>query len=159
MLPRAMKPRRRRRVIRPGMMRASVIDHVIDEDLHPQPVGIRQQRLVFLHRAHVIIERVEVDHVVPVVVGVCILPHRCQPNSVHSKIAQIIQVLANTAQIAPVISHRIAAVINASRAGRLVVRQIAVGEAIGHDQVDDIVARKTFKGTARLGACQQRQLD
>ena len=108
---RAVKPRRRRWIVGPGMVRAGVIDDVIDEHLHAQPVSVGHQRLVFRHGSHVVVEGVEVDDVVAVVVGVGVLPDRSEPQRVHAEIVEISQMLANAAQIAAVIRHGIAAVI------------------------------------------------
>ena len=76
---RAVKPRGCRRVIDPGMIRARVIDHVVYEHLHSQAVSIGDQRLVFLHRSHVIVERVEIYDVVAVVVRISVLPDGSEP--------------------------------------------------------------------------------
>src|ERR1017187_2806911 len=80
--------------------------------------------------------------------------------------------LVDAAQIAAVIGLGLTAVIDARGAGGLVVcwpiagwpiicwpivGWIAVGEAIGHDQVDDVVAIETFEVAAGVGTGQQRQ--
>ena len=160
---RAVKPRRCRRIVGPGMMRAGVIDDVIDQHFHAKLMGVGDQRLVFLHRSHVVVERIEVDCVIAVVVGVSVLPDRSEPQRGYAEVVQIVQVLANAAQIAAVICVRLIAVVHAGRAGRLVVRWIAIGEAVGHDQVDDVVAGETFEAAAgvsvKIGAGKQRQLN
>ena len=108
----SVQPGRSRRIIRPGMARAGVIDDVIDQHLHAEFVRVGDQGLIFLHGAHVVVERVKVDDVISVIVGVSILPYRSEPDGGDSEIVQISKMLANAAQVATVVSPRLSAVIN-----------------------------------------------
>jgi hypothetical protein len=71
------------------MVRAGVIDNVIDQHLHAQPVRVGNQRLIFRHRAHVVVEGVEIDDMVAMIVGVGIFPDGSEPQSGDAEIVQI----------------------------------------------------------------------
>ena len=100
-------------------MRAGVIDDIVDQHFHAQPVSVGHQRLVFLHRSHVIVEGVEIDHVIAVVVGVGVLPDGSEPQRGDTEVVQIVEVLANAAQIAAVVRLGLTAVIDSVRTRRL----------------------------------------
>ena len=149
---RSVKPGRRRWIVGPRMPRAGVVGHVVDQHFHAELVRIGDQRLIFLHRSHALVERVEVDAMVAVIIGVGIFPDGREPESIDAEIVQIIEVLPNSAQIAPMIGMGIAAIVNASRAGRTVVCRIAVGEAVGHDEIDDVVTREVLETAGGVDA-------
>jgi len=132
------------------MMRASVVRHKIDQHLHAEFVSVSNQILVVAHGSHVIVERVEVHHVIAVVIRIGVLPDRRQPQRSNAKIVQVSEMLANAAQVAAMIGHGITAIVFACGLRRLVVAGIAIGKTVGHDQIDHIVAGKTFKPAVRI---------
>ena len=134
--------------------------HHIQQDLQAELVRRRHQLLVVLHRAEVVFNRIFVDRAVTVIVGrgIVVVVDRRKPKRRHSEILQIWQVLLNALQVAAVIGLCSAAVVRAgSGSFRLVVAGIAVGETVGHDQVNDIIARDALKLSFLRRARQQRQ--
>ena len=122
-------------------------------------MGRGYQRLIVGHGAHVIVESVEIDDVVAVVVGVGVPPYGSKPQGGDAQVVQISEMVLNAAEIASVIGHGVGAVEESGGGCGAVVRGIAVGETVGHDQVDDVVAAESFEAAARVGARQQWQRD
>ena len=60
--------------------------------------------------------------------------------------------LANAAQVTAVIRPGLTGVIRAGRARRTVVGWISVRKAVGHDEVDNVVARKALEVSAGVSA-------
>src|SRR5450631_4587467 len=106
-------------------MRAGVIGDVVDQYLHAKLVRMGNERLIFLHGSHVVVEGVKIDDVVAVIVGVGILPDWGKPQGSGAEVVQISEMLSNAAQIAAVIRLGLSAVVDSGRARRLVVRRIA----------------------------------
>ena len=154
-----MKPRRRRRIVRPRILRPGVIGYVVDQDFHASLVRVGNQRLILLHAAHVLVERVEVDDVIAVIVGIGVLPDWSEPKSVDAEIVQVGEMLVDAAQIAAVIDAGIAAIADSGRPRWMIVGQIPVGETVGHDEVDDIVRGETLVVPGRIATVPERKLN
>src|ERR1700691_2640993 len=155
---RAVKPSGCRRGRDPRMLRACVVHHVVDQHLHAEAVSVSNKCLIVLHGANMVVESVKVNDVVAVVIGISVLPDRSQPESGYTKVVQISEMVSNATQIAAMVRPGIASVIYARRPRRLIVRRITIGEAVGHDQVNHVVPRETFKAFLKVSSRQQRQL-
>ena len=94
-----MKPRRRGRFVRPGMIWAGVICHKIDQDPHSKLVRVGNEVLILAHRAHVIVDRIEIHRMITVIIRIGILPYRPQPDCRDAEVVQVLQVLPNAAQV------------------------------------------------------------
>ena len=158
LLLRAVVPRRRRRVRHPRVVRPAVVrDLVLD---HPDARGVGPVDHLAQRReiAEVLLDAVEVDGPVAVVVGdrlpvvglavvqvVDVVVPGVEPQRGDAELLQVRQLLDDPAQVAAVVVPRLRAVEEALRAGGVVVRRIAVREAVGHDQVDDVVRREALE--------------
>lgn len=121
------------------MIWAGVICHKIDQDPHSKLVRVGDEVLILAHRAHVIVDRIEIHGVIAVIIRIGILPYRRQPDCRDAEVVQVLQVLPNAAQVTAVIRHGITSVVFAAGMSGDIVRWVPVGETIGHDEVDHIV--------------------
>ena len=105
------------------------------------------------------IHRIQIHGAVPVVIlRRAILHHRREPHSRYAEVLQVGQMILDSAQIAAVVRARPRAIVRAGRFHGFVVRRIAIGEAVRHDQVDHVVRRKPQELAKRRRARGQRQL-
>src|SRR5262249_43395073 len=96
------------------------------------------------------VDRIEIDSTVTVIIlSGAVLHDGSQPECRDAEVLQIVEMVANATQIAAVPGTRFRAVVRAREFGRLIVRWIAVGKAVGHDEVEDIFLRKTVKASCR----------
>ena len=115
---------------------------------------------------------VVIDRAVAVVVGhrlaavallliepvVVVIP-RVQPDCGDSQIPQIRCMVQHAPQVAAVVEAWIGAVQQALRNGRIVVGWIAVGEAVGHDQVEEVGRREALHLPGAVGRIQHFEVD
>ncbi len=87
-----------------------MVHDVVEQNLDAEFVCISDERLVFAHRSHVVIGRVEVDNVIAVIVRIRVLPYRGEPDRRDTEVVQVGQMLTDAAQIAAVIGHRLGAI-------------------------------------------------
>ena len=155
---RAVKPVSERRIGDPGMSRANMIRHLVLNYLQTQRVSFLDQLTQRLHIAKAIFDRVIIDRVVAVIVSawtpgtiavvhaVPIVVPGIQPERSHAKVLEIAELIDNAAQIAAMKGARILSIVGGGRRiGRRIVRWVAVGKTIRHDQIDDIAGRDSLK--------------
>ena len=124
-------------------------------------MGRGDEGLVIRHGAEVVFHLVEIDSAIAVIVGsrVVLVVNRSEPERGYAKIFQIGKVFDNAFKIAAVIGLRRVTVIGSRRrARRHVVGRVTVGEAVGHDEVDDVVARDALKSALLRLARRQDQV-
>ena len=125
-----------------------MVRHHVQQDFQAELMSRRDQFLIILHRAEVVFDGVLVNRAIAVIVGggVVVVIQRRKPQRGHPEVLQVRQMLLDALQIAAMIGLRTSAVIGSRRrAFGLIVAGIAVGEAIRHDQVNNIVARDSLK--------------
>ncbi len=111
-------------------------------------MGLCNQRLIVRHGAEVIFDLVEVDSAVAVVVGsdVGLVVDRSEPERGYTKIFQVAKMIGNALEVATVVGlWRVAIIGSRCCARRHVVGRIAIGEAVGHDEVNDVISRDALK--------------
>ena len=154
----AVEPGRRRRILDPGVIRAGVVRHLVLNHLDAERVGAVHQLAEIVERSEVLLDGVEIDRAVAVVIGdrlvvvllalvqmVDVVVDRREPDGGHAEIFQIGEVLDDPAEIAAVIVAGLRAIVHAARDGRVVVGRVAVGEAVGHQEVDHVVGREALE--------------
>ena len=161
LLRRTVQPCRRGWIVRPGIVRSGVIDHVVHQHLHSLPMGGGNELLQVFQRPEVIFHPVEVSDVVAVIIrGVAVvLPPRRQPQRGNSEIVEIVEVLGNALQVPTVIGMRILAVVVTMRVRRIVVRWIAVGKPVGHDQVNHVARVYALRAAGKRCAFFQIEIE
>ena len=155
---RAVEPVFERRVTDPSVLRADVVCDLVLNDLDSEGVRALYKFAQGLHRAEAVFDRVVVVGVVAVVVGVrtprlatavdavpVVVPGR-EPDGRDAQLFQVRQAVDDAAEVAAVPRARVASVVRFRRSacGR-VVRAVAVREAVGHDEVDNVVGRDALK--------------
>jgi len=141
----AVKPVRQRRIFDPRMMRAHMIGNGVEENLDALLVGSGDEVLIIGERAEMRIHGVEVHGAITVIIlRGAILNDRGEPEGGDAEILEIGQMLADAAEIAAVIGAGIRAVVSAGSAGRRIVREITIGEAVRHDEIKSIRRRETL---------------
>ena len=78
---------------------------------------------------------------------VVVIPRR-QPDCGDAEVLQVRQAIDDTLKIATVVVELMLAIVDAARLRRVVVRRIAIAEAIDHDQVHYVCGRETLETTA-----------
>ena len=76
---------------------------------------------------------------------------RCQPDRRDAEVDQVGEPGAHTGEIASVIGMGVTAVDHLVTRGQLVIGGVAVGEAVDHDQVEDVVGPERLGAACRLG--------
>ena len=117
-----------------------------------------------------LLDAVEVDGAVAVVVGdrlavvglalvqvIDVVVPGVEPKRRDAEVLQVRQAVDDPAQVAAVVVARLRAVEQASRHGRVVVRRVAVREAVGHDEVDDVVGREALEAAVPRQGGEQLQ--
>ena len=130
-----------RDVLHPGVVAAAVVEDHVHDDLHAPPVGIVDEVDIFLVGAEARVHPVIVGGRVAVI-GTAfhiVLQDGVEPDRRDAQVLDIIHVLFDAGQVAPVAGVGVVAVYLISLPqGDLVVVGVAVGEAVRHDQVEDI---------------------
>ena len=141
-LQRAVKPIGHRRIRNPGMFRSNMIRHGIKKNLHPLFVRGRDEFLIIFQRSEMGIDGIKVHGAVPVIVlrGPVFHDGRKQQRG-HAEILQIGQVVLYPAQVAAVVGAGFRTVVRTRRFCWLIIRRIAVREAVRHDEVHHVVLR------------------
>ena len=156
--PGAVEPRRRGRILDPGVIRARVIRHLVLNHLDAERVGAVHELAKLVKRPEVLLDAVEIDRAVAVVIRDCltvvllalvqmvdVVVNRREPDGGHPEIFQIGKVLDDPAEIAAVVIARLRAIVHAARDGWVIVGRVAVGEAIGHQEIDDVIGREALE--------------
>ena len=134
-LERAVKPIRRGRIEHPRMLHAKMIGHQVDHQLHIPCVQRIGKMAIVIQRAEVRIHRIKIGGCVAVVRlrHTAIGSNRRCPKRRNAELLQVIQMLFDPGEVAAMPAAGGGAIV----AG-WIARLIAVGEAIGHDQVKHI---------------------
>ena len=160
---RAVEPVRHRRVGHPRMIRPGVVGYLILNHLESQAMRVLNQGAILRQHSQMLVDAVEIDGSVAVVIGnglvvvflalvqvVRVVVDRREPDGGDAEVFQIGKLLPNPREIAAVIIAGLAAVVQAARNGWIVVRRIAVGKPVRHDQVNHVVGRE-----AVLAVCER----
>ena len=136
-----------RQIVHPPMVQPAVVDdHVHDEADAASPSRFRQ-RQEFLVRAEARVHAVEISGGIAVV-GVLrhrVFQYRIQPNRGEAEASNVVQALGNALKIAAVPGQGLAAVQRVAQRLDVVVRRIAVAEAIRRDEIDRVLRRKSAR--------------
>src|SRR5882724_8903737 len=150
----AMEPVRQRRSRNPRMARANVIGDRVEENLHVPLMRSGYEILVVIESSQMRIDGIKIHRAVSVViVGGSVFHDRCQPKRRDTKILQIVQMVADAAEIASVPCAWFCAIVGTGEFSRLVVCGVTIGEAIRHDEVKNIVSCEAVKATSGRSAC------
>ena len=132
----------------------------IEENLHPLLVRRGDEFLIFAKRSQMRVDRVEIDGSIAVIVlRRAILDDGREPKSGDAEISQIAKMILNSPQITPMICTRPVADVGSNGVRRLIICGIAVGEAIRHDEINDVLRGEPLKLVDGLGSRFQRQLE
>ena len=161
-LRRSVEPGGRGGIVHPRMIGTGVVRDLVQNDLDAERVRRFHELSEIGQVAQVLVDAVEVDGAVAVVVGdglavvffllvqvIHVVVDRIDPEGGDAQILEIRQMLDTPCKIAAVIIAGLAAVEQTVRNRRIVVGRVAIGEAIGHDQVDHIVGGKTLETVRR----------
>src|SRR5579875_199814 len=156
----SMKPIWFRRVGGPRVARADMICHKVENDLHSALMSLGYQVLQISQSSKMRVDCVFVHGAIAVIVlgGVAVVgDNRSEPQRGHTQPLQVIQMLLDALQIASVIGAGIRAVECPGHARKMIVRGVAVREAVDHNEVKNVVLAETleFSGSRRLS--QQRK--
>src|SRR5258706_5970941 len=163
-----MEPVGEWRSCNPRVARANVIGDRVEENLHAPLMRSGYEILVVFESSQMWIDGIEIYRAVSVViVGGSVFHDRCQPKRRDTKILQIVQMVPDAAEIASVPCAWFRTIVGTGKFNRPVVRGIAVGETVRHDEVNDIVGSETVEtggggsagGDGKVesrGACRRR---
>ncbi len=107
-----------------------------------------------------VFDGVEIDGAIAVIrlAHVVVVDDGIEPQSRDAKIFEIRQMVLNSLEVAAVVSLGSLAIVGAGRCAlRYVVGGITVVEAIGHDEVDHVVACNAPEPSSLRKSLQQRQ--
>ena len=137
------------------MARAAVVGDDVHNHLQPVLVGFADELPIQFVRAEPGVYAVVVAAGVAVVrtFGFVVQQQRRGPYGRGAQPCDVIQVVDYPLQVAPVAAEEGAAVGALPRVGRRVVRRIAVGEAVGHQEVDHVGRGETLACGRAFGAC------
>ena len=136
------------------MARPDVVRHEIQNDLHPFAVCGDDQMLQIGQRSKVLFDSVFIHGAIAVVVllgRVVVVHDRRQPDCGHTEVFQVVEVIADAAQVAAMISARFCAVVVIRRFRRMIVRGVAIRKSIRHNQIQNIIGTQSLKTTFRAG--------
>ncbi|XBH10338.1 hypothetical protein P4G45_01040 [Edaphobacter paludis] len=122
-----------------GVLHPDVIGNQVDDQLHATGMQRGGEMPVLFQSAEVMIYIVQIDRRVAVVRlrHQSVVVDRRGPESRDTELLQIIEMLLDAGEVAPVPSATGGAVVS-----RLIVSQVAVGETVRHYQIDDVFRRK-----------------
>ena len=154
----AVVPGGGRRVVYPRVIRSRVIGHHVFDDLDAELVRVVHERAVLVERAEVLVRAVEVDGTVAVVVGdalvvvaldlvdvVVVIVDGRHPDCRDAERLEVGKLPAHTGDIAAVVVASLGPVDEPRRLCRRIIARVAVHEAVGHDQVHDIIGIEAGK--------------
>lgn len=148
-----VEPVGRWRIFHPGIQRADMVGDHVEEDLHVLLVRGVDQLLVVRKGAEMRIDGVKIDGAVAVIArGRSIFDDGREPKRGDAEILQIREMRLDATQITAMIGTWIAAIVRVREFLWLVVGRITVGETVGHDEVQDVVERKTLIAAENLFA-------
>ena len=130
-----------RDIFHPGVVAAAVVEDHVHNDLHTSLVSIVDEVDIFLVGAETWVYTIIVGCRVTVIGTTfhIIFQYGIEPDCRDAQVLDIIHVLFDAGQVAPVAGVGVIAVYLISLPqGDLVVVGVAVGEAVRHDQVEDI---------------------
>ena len=123
---------------------AVVEDHVHDH-LQSLLVAVVDELAILLVGAEARIHLIVIGRGIAVVgrvdalVGPVVLQHRCEPQGRHAKLLEVVEMLAYASQVAAVSQRRFRAVAGlVAHAFDDIVLRVAVGEAVGHEEVEHV---------------------
>ena len=157
---RAVQPSGCRLRARPRMLGSHVVRHHVQQDLDSLLVGRSYELLKFRNRSEVIFNRIKIGGPVSVISlgGVVVVEDGVKPQRRNAEVFQVRQVILNALEVTAVIClWRITIVGAWRRSVRHIVRRVAVGKAVGHDEVDDVVASDTLKASLLRQTGEQRK--
>src|SRR5216684_3400159 len=142
------------------MFWAYVIRNGVKKNLHSLFVRSGDEVLIILQRAEMWINGVEVHGAVTVIVlRSSILHDGCEPERGHPKLLQIRQMTLNPSQVASMVCAGFRTIVGTRRFGRLIIRGIAVGEAVRHDEIQHVILRQPLKLSQRRSTGSERQFE
>src|SRR6266850_7229262 len=145
-----MEPVGQRRSRNPRVARANVIGDRVEENLHAPLMRSGYEIFVVIKSSQMWIDGVKIYRAVSVViVGGSVFHDRCQPKCRDAKILQIVQMVPDAAEIASVPCAWFCTIVGTEKFSRLVVGGVTVGEAIRHDEVENIVSCEAMKASCR----------
>src|SRR5256885_15140269 len=135
----AMEPVGQRRSRNPGMARANVIGDSVEENFHVPLMRSGYEIPVVVESSQMWIDGVKIYRAVSVViVGGSVFHDRCQPKCCDAKILQIVQMVADAAEIASVPCAWFCTIVGTGKFSGFVVGGVTIGEAVRHDEVKNI---------------------
>ncbi len=143
----AVEPAILGRVFDPRMLGADVIGHIVFVHADALGAGGGDQALIIGEGAQMFVHGIEIDGAVAVIIAgrvVGVVHHRSEPQYCHSQLLEIRQVRLDAGEIAAVVGARLGA-IDGDGVGGAIVREIAVGEAVGHDEVEQVVSAERLR--------------
>src|SRR3954468_15402768 len=163
----AMQPVRGGRSVHPGMRGPGVVGYIVEQHLDAKLVRGFHQRNVIRQSSQMFVSGVVIDRAVAVVIllaKIIIVDDGREPDGSYAQVLQVGKVVANALEIATVIRPRTAAVISIAAGCALVVGWVAVGKAVRHDEVDDVVRAEAVESLIYVclqcggAAARQREL-
>src|SRR5229473_4531561 len=146
----AMQPVGQRRSRNPRVARANVIGNRVEENLHVPLMRSGHEISVVIKSSQMRIDGIKIYRAVSVViVGGSVFHDRCQPKCCDAKILQIVQMVPDATEIASVPCAWFCAIVGTGKFSRLVVCGVTIGEAIRHDEVENIVGCEAMKAGCR----------
>src|SRR5271166_355998 len=147
-----VQPTRRGLRSRPGMIGSNVVGNHVEEDLDSLLVSGVDQLLELLQCAEVVLDSVKIDRTIAVIglAYVVVIDDGIQPQGRDSEFLEVWEVVLNAPEVAAVVSLGSVAIVS-TWGGSFghVVAGIAVGKAVGHDQVEGVIACDALKATRR----------
>src|SRR5579871_309519 len=140
----AVKPPVRGRIGSPWVCWTDMVGNDVQHYLDPQLVRGIYKRAIGFERAQMLFHRIEVHRAIAVIVvsgKIAIIVDRGNPEDGYAEFLEIRQMLLDPHQVAAVIGARRSAVIRTG--GRKIVGWIAIGKAVGHDEIDRVIRTKT----------------
>ena len=141
-----MDPVRERKVLHPPMRITAVVGHDVHDHLDAALMAFAHELAV-----HLIVSEAGIDAVIVTagisVVGLArliVLEQRSVPDGRCAQVGDIVQMVHNALYVASVTASKLLAVSLVVSIRRIVIGRIAVGEAVRHDQVDQVGGGETL---------------
>src|SRR5882672_8199380 len=145
-----MEPVGQRRSRNPRVAWANVIGDRVEENLHAPLMRSGYEILVVFESPQMWIDCIKIHRAVSVViVSGSVFHDRCQPKCRNAEILQIVQMVPDATEIASVPCAWFCAIVGTGKFRRLIVGRVTIGEAIRHDEVENIVSCEAMKASCR----------
>ena len=148
----AVKPVRQRRIAHPGMERSGMVRDLVLDDFDSLSMRRIHKFAKAGESSEVLLDSVEIDRAVAMVIRdglpvvnlfrvqpVVVVVDGCHPDGGHAEVLQVGKAQFDALEVAAVIIAGFGRIVEAGRNHGVIVGGIAVGKAVGHDEVDQVV--------------------